>query len=162
LVARIEGAKFDPPVNADGDQTSYSSNVYVLIVSLPQFDRVIAASTFNSFEFDNVVAGGVTQFSGVVPETSTWAMMLVGSVGLGYAALRRYEQKSSSHPRLNWRCSYRPGANPSGPRSDCICDCGRRGCLEPASPIAAETIDARSSPNQTRTGPVPSAIDPVV
>jgi hypothetical protein len=28
-------------------------------------------------------------FSVLVPEPSTWAMMLVGFVGLGYAALRR-------------------------------------------------------------------------
>ena len=80
-VATITGAEVDPPMNANGGQTDYASNGYVLITGLPQFDRVVAASSSNSFEFDNVVAG--------VPEPSTWAMLLLGFAGLGYAAYRR-------------------------------------------------------------------------
>jgi hypothetical protein len=41
LVATITGADVDPPVNANGDQTGYASNGYVLITALPQFDRVV-------------------------------------------------------------------------------------------------------------------------
>jgi hypothetical protein len=81
LVATITGADVAPPMKANGGQTDFASNGYVLITALPQFDRVIASSTSNSFEFDNVVAG--------VPEPSTWAMLLVGFAGLGYATLRR-------------------------------------------------------------------------
>jgi hypothetical protein len=81
LVATITGANVDPPMIANGGQTEYSSNGYVLISALPQFDRVVVASSSNSFEFDNVVAG--------VPEPSTWAMLLLGFTGLGYAAIRR-------------------------------------------------------------------------
>jgi PEP-CTERM motif len=85
VVATISGADVDPPMTANGGQTEYASNAYVLISALPQFDRVVAASSSNSFEFDNVVAGGAS----AVPEPSTWAMLLLGFTGLGYAAFRR-------------------------------------------------------------------------
>ena len=84
-VATISGADVDPPLEANCGQTQYASNGYVLISALPQFDRVVAASSSNSFEFDNVVAGGAS----AVPEPSTWAMLLLGFAGLGYAGFRR-------------------------------------------------------------------------
>jgi hypothetical protein len=84
-VATISGADVAPPMTANGGQTDYASNGYVLISALPQFDRVVAASSSNSFEFDNVVAGGAS----AVPEPSTWAMLLLGFAGLGYASFRR-------------------------------------------------------------------------
>jgi hypothetical protein len=88
-VLAVTGANLASPQSANGDQFDYASNAYVLLSELPLFDRVVAASTSNSFEFDNVVAGGgVTNFAGSVPETSTWAMMLLGFAGLGYAAYR--------------------------------------------------------------------------
>ena len=52
---------------------------------MKQFDRVVAASSANSFEFDKVVAGGAS----AVPEPSTCAMLLLGFAGLGYAGFRR-------------------------------------------------------------------------
>jgi hypothetical protein len=88
VVATISGADVDPPMQANGGQTDYASNGYVWITALPQFDRVVAASSSNSFEFDNVIAGGTT-LSAAVPEPSTWAMLLIGFAGLGYAAVRR-------------------------------------------------------------------------
>jgi PEP-CTERM motif len=81
LVATVTGSEVDPPMLADGDQTGFGSNGYVLINSLPKFNEVVVASTADSFELDNVVAG--------VPEPSTWAMMLLGFAGLGYAAYRK-------------------------------------------------------------------------
>jgi PEP-CTERM motif len=83
LVSTVTSA--DLPVNGNGVQSGFGSNAYVLIGALPGFDRVVAASSSNSFEFDNVVAGGAS----AVPEPSTWAMLLVGFSGLGYAAFRR-------------------------------------------------------------------------
>ena len=96
LVATITGSDVAPPMNANGGQTDYASNGYVLITALPLFDRVVAASSSNSFEFDNVVAGGATQFSAAVPEPSTWAMLMVGFAGLGYAAFRRSKSPISA------------------------------------------------------------------
>lgn len=85
----ITGANLSPPQSANGGQLDYASNAYVLLSQLPLFDRVVAASTSNSFEFDNVVAGdGATNLAGSVPESSTWAMMLLGFAGFGYAAYR--------------------------------------------------------------------------
>lgn len=89
-VATITGADVDPPMKANGDQTEYASNGYVLISALPRFDRVLAASGANSFEFDNVVAGGA------VPEPSTWAMLLLGFAGLGFARFRRIKRPISA------------------------------------------------------------------
>jgi hypothetical protein len=92
LVATITGGDLGPSVNPNGGQTDYASNAYVWITALPQFDRVVAASSGNSFEFDNVVAGlapGFPASVAAVPEPSTWAMLLVGFSGLGYAAFRR-------------------------------------------------------------------------
>ena len=50
------------------------------------------------FSYD-LVAGGSggygmdLAFGGAVPEPSTWAMMLIGFAGLGYAAMKRAEKK---------------------------------------------------------------------
>jgi hypothetical protein len=84
VVATISGADVAPPLAANGGQTDYASNGYILISALPQFDRVVAASSSNSFEFDNVAAG-----TSAVPEPSTWAMLLIGFAGIGYAGFRR-------------------------------------------------------------------------
>jgi PEP-CTERM motif len=92
LVATITGADLGPSVNPNGGQTDYASNAYVLITRLPQFDRVFASSSSNSFEFDNVIAGGTPELPSsvaAVPEPSTWAMLLLGFAGLGYVASRR-------------------------------------------------------------------------
>jgi hypothetical protein len=54
------------------------------------FDKAVFSSTQNSFEFDNVaVAGGV-------PEPSTWAMMLLGFAGLGFAGYRKANSGQTS------------------------------------------------------------------
>ena len=53
------------------------------------------------FSYD-LVAGGAggygmdLAFGGAVPEPSTWAMMLIGFAGLGYAALKRARESQSA------------------------------------------------------------------
>jgi PEP-CTERM motif len=57
-------------------------------------DNVIWSSGLDSFTVD--VSGGVTLLSAPVtaPEASTWAMMLIGLAGLGFAGLRRKRRGS--------------------------------------------------------------------
>ncbi len=81
-VLSLTGAAVEPALAANGGQTSYASNGYVLLVDLPWFTSVAIGSGSNSFEFDNVVAG-------VVPEVSTWAMLGMGFLGLGFVAATR-------------------------------------------------------------------------
>src|SRR5579871_4491249 len=64
----------------NGNQKSPENNEWVLISGLAPFSSVTATSTGNSFEFDMATA---------VPERSTWAMLMLGFAGLGYAAFRR-------------------------------------------------------------------------
>jgi hypothetical protein len=70
-------------VNPFGDQNASSSNQYVTFSDLI-FDRVVLGSIgLNSFEFDNVTSVAA------VPEPATWAMMILGFLGVGLAAYRR-------------------------------------------------------------------------
>lgn len=76
------------PLLADGGQTSFASNRYVEFSNLGAFTSVVMGNTPGNqqfaFEADNL--GAIT--SGV-PETSTWAMMIIGFFGVGFAAYRR-------------------------------------------------------------------------
>jgi hypothetical protein len=69
-----------PPVKGEGGQTDDSDNQLVKITGLPDFTTVTFSTTGNAFEFSLVPT---------IPESSTWAMMLLGFAGLGYAAFRR-------------------------------------------------------------------------
>jgi hypothetical protein len=82
VVDSIGGGAVTPTLVANGNQTSDLSNRYVTLISSgQQFDAIRISSTSNSFEFDNISAG--------VPEPSTWAMMMLGFAGLGFAGYRR-------------------------------------------------------------------------
>lgn len=72
------------PLIPNGAQADDSSNRYVTFSNLV-FDKVVLASSTNSFEVDNISAG--------VPELSTWIMMLIGFAGLGLAAYRRTNRR---------------------------------------------------------------------
>jgi hypothetical protein len=73
-----------PPV-ANGDQFASDSNRYFVISGF-DFNKAVFSSNGNSFEFDNVAVGGV-------PEPSTWAMLLLGFAGLGFAGYRRTKRR---------------------------------------------------------------------
>ena len=70
-----------------GTQTGFLDNQWFRISDVNSFASFTATSSQNAFEFD--MAGGV-------PEPSTWAMMLVGFAGLGYAAFHRSRKDSMS------------------------------------------------------------------
>jgi hypothetical protein len=65
----------------NGDQGSPANNQWVTITGLRPFTTVdFHDAGKNAFEFS---------LGSAVPEPSTWAMMIVGFAGLGYAAFRR-------------------------------------------------------------------------
>jgi hypothetical protein len=69
------------------DPASYSGLVGPITFTLAT-PTAVKFSVFDTFFGDNV--GGVSlNVSSAVPETSTWAMMLLGFAGLGYAGFRR-------------------------------------------------------------------------
>lgn len=79
-----------------GNQFVANSNKYVIISGIT-FDKIVLSSTGNSFEFDNLSFGGASQINPAVPEASTWAMMILGFLGVGFISYRR---RSSSALRI--------------------------------------------------------------
>ncbi len=69
---------------ADGNQTSGASNGLFFFVFSPDeaVTSVTLGSTGNAHEVASVSVSNI-------PEPATWAMMLIGFTGLGYAAFRR-------------------------------------------------------------------------
>jgi hypothetical protein len=79
-VVTVKGSDLAAPIAASGNQLSPDSNAYITFSNL-LFDEVILSSSGNSFEFSNVAAAA--------PEPSTWAMMILGFMGVGFVAYRR-------------------------------------------------------------------------
>jgi hypothetical protein len=70
-----------------GSQTDPAANQEVSITGLAAYSQITFTSTQNAFEF-SVFPNG-SPFTPGTPEPSTWAMMMLGFAGLGYAAFRR-------------------------------------------------------------------------
>ena len=90
VIATFNGTNIIPLL-ADGGQTSFASNRYVEFSGLGAFTSVVMGNTPGNqqfaFEVDNM--GAITSAVSPVPETSTWAMMIIGFFGVGFAAYRR-------------------------------------------------------------------------
>ncbi len=71
----------------NGSQTDPQANQLVTITGLGPFTTATFTSTGNAFEFSLVTP--TLHQTGGTPEPSTWAMMIIGFAGLGYAAARR-------------------------------------------------------------------------
>jgi hypothetical protein len=63
------------------------SNGFLLFSGLGAFTSVVLSSSQNSFEVDNIAF--YSEIAPGVPETSTWAMMILGFFGVGFMAYRR-------------------------------------------------------------------------
>jgi hypothetical protein len=72
-------------VDGYGTQTGYPDNKWFLISDRTSFSSFSVLSSQNAFEFDMAT-----------PEPSTWAMLILGFGGLGYAAFRRRVKGSVS------------------------------------------------------------------
>jgi hypothetical protein len=78
-----------------GNQFDTLDNQWFQISDTNSFTSFTASSTTNAFEFDMAGPSSAALTTGV-PEPSTWAMMLCGFAGLGYAAFRRGRKDSMS------------------------------------------------------------------
>lgn len=81
-VASFGGSSVAPPAN--GNQTSDSTNLYVNLYDLPDFDAFRMTSTSYAFEADNIAVG-----TAPVPEPSTLLLLGSGLAGLGFYARKR-------------------------------------------------------------------------
>jgi hypothetical protein len=73
--------------SGDGSETGPQANQLVTITGLGLFTTATFTSTGTAFEFSLVTP--TANQTGGTPEPSTWAMMMLGFAGLGYAAFRR-------------------------------------------------------------------------
>ena len=81
-VASFGGSSIAPP--ADGNQVSNSTNLYVNLYDLPDFDAFRMTSTSYAFEADNIAVG-----TAPVPEPSTILLLGSGLLGLGWYGRKR-------------------------------------------------------------------------
>lgn len=79
------GGNLNPVVNGLGDQFSANDNQWfqVSLADGSLISAFLGTSSNNAFEFDMAA-----------PEPSTWAMMVLGFAGLGYAAFRKARRES--------------------------------------------------------------------
>jgi hypothetical protein len=90
LLGTFTGAQLLMPGN--GDQTTQATNNEVDFSGV--FRSVVLASVGqNALELDNVTSSPALENG--VPEPSTWAMMLLGFIGVGFVSYRRRSTRST-------------------------------------------------------------------
>ncbi len=77
----LTGSAVAPPANGNQSANATNGRFTVWGTAGETFQSITLASSQNSFEIDNLAVASV-------PEASTWAMMVLGFAGLGYAGLR--------------------------------------------------------------------------
>lgn len=95
LVGSIVGNQVGAPAN--GDQADGNQNRYVNIVSnssSTDFDTIKFVTGSPAFEADNFA------LTAAVPEASTWAMMVLGFLGLGFVGYRKSSKSAGPAFRL--------------------------------------------------------------
>jgi hypothetical protein len=96
LVTSIDGTYItqhtipnDPPKSTQlNNQFNFNSSGYFVFSNIGLFNQVVLSSTTNSFEVDNV-GFFLPTTTPPVPETSTWIMMILGFLGVGFVGYRR-------------------------------------------------------------------------
>jgi hypothetical protein len=90
-VSNLTGNDIPLPASNTGDQ---ARSFYVTFTGV--FDKVVLGSgSTNALEVDNISSLKITT-TGAVPEASTWAMMILGFLGLGFLGYRK-SSKNSGH-----------------------------------------------------------------
>jgi hypothetical protein len=95
LVGSITGNMVGAPAN--GNQADGNQNRYVNIVSnsaLTNFDSIRFVTGSPAFEVDNFA------LTAAVPEASTWAMMILGFLGVGFFGYRKSSKASGRALRI--------------------------------------------------------------
>lgn len=87
------GSDLTPALNADGNQGSPLSNRYVTLSNTDFFNKIVLTSGQNSFEIDSFAVAAI-------PEASTWAMMILGFLGLGFLGYRKSSKISGPALRV--------------------------------------------------------------
>lgn len=82
----FSGSQLSPTLSPTGCQGSPDCNSYVTLTSTTPFTSVRLSSSANSFEITNISA---------VPEPSTWAMMILGFLGLGFLGYRKSQSMTA-------------------------------------------------------------------
>ena len=104
--ATLQIPAFDIPIDISGihDDVSYTMSIFLFGEVRAPGGETVARAFYRDPAFVNDVdpLAGATTFTFetagpiTVPEPSTWAMMLIGFVGLGYAAFRRSSRSVSA------------------------------------------------------------------
>lgn len=95
--ADVTFAGNDPLLGASplGDQFANATNKYIVFDNI-FFDQIVLQSTTaNAFEFDNVSFAPGGGAGPAAPEASTWAMMILGFLGVGFISYRRKTGQSA-------------------------------------------------------------------
>jgi len=87
----INSANFAVLDPSNGDQ-GLAGSAYVNIFDTFNITSVVFASTQKAFEFDNLTTA--------VPEASTWAMMILGFLGVGFLGYRKSSRSSTQAFRM--------------------------------------------------------------
>ena len=84
----VSAATFGSILNPAGGSQNADGSLYINIFSDSAITKLTFISTGKAFEFDNLTVAAV-------PEASTWAMMILGFLGLGFLGYRKSMKPSA-------------------------------------------------------------------